>query len=157
MKRVIVRGPAITQSGYGVHCRQVTAWLLSKSDIDVKFQALPWGDTPWVLNKKYYGGLIDKITNNTVEVTPGSKYDVSFQLQLPNEWDSSLAQYNVGMTAAVETDRCNPEWIAACNKMDLIIVPSNHAANSLKNSGELTTRVVVVPESFSDPVAEVQS
>jgi glycosyltransferase involved in cell wall biosynthesis len=89
-------------------------------------------------------------------VTPGSKYDVSFQLQLPNEWDSSLAQYNVGMTAAVETDRCNPEWIAACNKMDLIIVPSNHAANSLKNSGELTTRVVVVPESFSDPVAEEQ-
>lgn len=157
MKRVILRGPSMTQSGYGVHCRQVASWLLSRNDIDVKFQALPWGDTPWVLNKQAYGGLIDKITKNTVELSIDKKYDVSFQLQLPNEWDSSIASYNVGMTAVVETDKCNPEWIAACNKMDLVIVPSKHSADVLRNSGGLTTRLVVVPESYCDAIAEAPS
>ena len=112
MKKVVVRGPVLTQSGYGVHCRQIAAWLLSKSNVDVKFQALPWGNTPWILDKNVQRGLIDKITKNSVElsVPDDQRYDVSFQLQLPNEWDTSIARFNVGMTAAVETDTCNPAW-----------------------------------------------
>jgi len=154
MKRVVVRGPALTQSGYGVHCRQVANWLLSKPNLDVKFQALPWGDTPWLLDKNLHDGLLDKITKNTIDlvVKPSDKYDASFQLQLPNEWDPSIASYNVGLTAAIETDVCNPAWIDSCNKMDLIIVPSAHAASTLTKHKNLRTEVKVVPESFSDEI-----
>lgn len=154
MKRVIVRGPALTQSGYGVHCRQVISWLFSKSNVSVKFQALPWGETPWIVDKNRHDGLIDKIIKNTVDIVvkPQEKYDVSFQLQLPNEWDTSIAKYNIGMTAAVETDVCNPAWIDNCNKMDLVIVPSKHAAFTLTKHAHLKTPVVVVPESFSDEI-----
>lgn len=154
MKRVIVRGPALTQSGYGVHCRQLTRWLLSRPDISVKFQVLPWGDTPWLLNTRMFDGLIDRIVKNTVDIVvkPHEKYDVSFQLQLPNEWDPSIAKFNVGMTAAVETDTCNPSWIDDCNKMDLIIVPSQHAASTLTQHKHLRKPVVVIPESFVDEI-----
>lgn len=154
MKRVIVRGPALTQSGYGVHCRQVISWLFSKPNVNVKFQALPWGETPWIVDKNRHDGLIDKIIKNTVDIVvkPQEKYDVSFQLQLPNEWDTSIAKYNIGMTAAVETDVCNPAWIDNCNKMDLVIVPSKHAAFTLTKHAHLKTPVVVVPESFSDEI-----
>ena len=159
MKRVILRGPALTQSGYGVHCRQVATWLLSKPELSVKFQVLPWGDTPWILHNNIGDGLISKITNNTVDiiVPPDQKYDVSFQLQLPNEWDTSLARINIGMTAVVETDICNPDWIIACNKMDLIIVPSKHAAGVLRQSGNITTPIIIVPESFCDEILDDQS
>ena len=155
MKKVILRGPSLTQSGYGVHCRQVAAWLESKRpQIDVKYQALPWGDTPWILDDNFDDGLIGKITRNTVDikVSPDKQYDVSFQLQLPNEWDPSIANYNVGLTAAVETDVCNPEWVTSCNKMDLIIVPSRHSAEVLQKSGELKTTIAIVPESFCDEI-----
>jgi len=154
MKRVVVRGPALTQSGYGVHCRQIVRWLLTKSDLDLKFQVLPWGDTPWLLDTKLYDGLIEKIAKNTIDVVVKSheKYDVSFQLQLPNEWDPTIAKFNVGMTAAVETDICNPTWIDDCNKMDLIIVPSSHAASTLTKHQNLQKPVVVVPESFCDEI-----
>jgi len=154
MKRVVVRGPALTQSGYGVHCRQIARWLLSKPGADVKFQVLPWGDTPWLLDTKLYDGLIEKIVKNTIDIVvkPHDKYDVSFQLQLPNEWDPSIAKFNVGMTASVETDICNPSWIDDCNKMDLIIVPSIHAATTLTKHKNLQKPVVVVPESFSDEI-----
>ena len=46
------------------------------------------------------------------------------QLQLPDEWDSNLAKKNIGVSAFVETDRCNPQWIDKCNEMDAVIVPS---------------------------------
>jgi len=156
MKKVVVRGPAMTQSGYGVHCRQIVAWLFSKPDLEVKFQALPWGETPWILDKNAYGGLIDRIAKSTVDLTvqQEQKYDISFQLQLPNEWDPSIAKFNVGMTAGVETDVCNPQWIDACNRMNMIIVPSTHVAEVLKRSGKLTAPIIVVPESFCDAILE---
>ena len=154
MKNVLLRGPSLTQSGYGVHTRQVAQWLLSKENLDVKFQVLPWGDTPWLLDKYLHNGLIDKIMKGTTEVKKENKFDVSFQLQLPNEWDTSLADYNVGITAGVETDICNPTWVDACNKMNMVIVPSNHALNSLKNSGKINVPIHIVPESFCDEILE---
>ena len=150
MKKVILRGPSLTQSGYGVHCRQIASWLLTK-EIDLKFQALPWGDTPWILNPDSHAGLIEKIIKNTVDSLT-EKFDVSFQLQLPNEWDSNLAKFNVGLTAAVETDICNRQWIDACNKMDMVIVPSTHAANSLKQTGDVSKPLLVVPEAFCEEI-----
>ena len=39
------------------------------------------------------------------------KYDMTFQVQLPDEWDLNLGKVNVGISAFVETDRCNPSWI----------------------------------------------
>lgn len=154
MKRVVVRGPILTQSGYGVHCRQIASWISSKKDIDVKFQALQWGDTPWILSKSAYGGLVEKVIENTVDISVpfDKRYDLSLQLQLPNEWDTSIAKFNVGITAGVETNFCNPSWINDCNKMDMIIVPSKHTENSLRASGEITVPVKIVPESFCDEI-----
>lgn len=155
MKTVVLRGPSLTQSGYGVHCRQVAKWLLNKSDIDVKFMALPWGDTPWYINPSACDGLIGKIMERTVK--PTHKADVSFQLQLPNEWDPSIAKTNIGMTAAVETDRANPNWVTACNQMDMVIVPSTHAKASLTNAGDVTKPLIVVPESYCEEISSASS
>jgi len=154
MKKIVVRGPVLTQSGYGVHCRQVASWILSKQNVDVKFQILPWGDTSWILDKNFQNGLVDKIIKRSTElsVRNDEQYDVSFQLQLPNEWDTSIAKFNIGMTAGVETDICNPDWVIACNKMNLIIVPSNHTANSLRNSGKIDVPIIIIPESFCDEI-----
>lgn len=155
MKNVVMRGPVLTQSGYGVHARQIARWLLNKKDINVKFIATPWGDTPWVINQQAYDGLTKEIMTRTV--SQSSNADISFQLQLPNEW-GPLAKTNIGITAAVETDRCHPSWVQACNAMDMVIVPSEHAKSSLTNTGVVTRPLVIVPEAFSDAcVADVSS
>ena len=150
MKSVILNGPLLTQSGYGVHVRQCARWLLSRTDLDVKFVVTPWGDTPWVLDASAYGGLIGEIMKRTV--APDTRSDVSLQLKLPNEWTTEFSRVNVGITAAVETDRCNPTWIDYCNKMDMIIVPSSHAKNSLTNTGNVTRPLKVIPEAYSDAI-----
>lgn len=150
MKTVVLRGPALSQSGYGVHCRQVARWLLSQPGLDVKFHVLPWGDTPWLLNPEAHNGLVGSIMQKTVD--GAFKADVSFQLQLPNEWDTGVAKYNVGLTAGVETDICNPEWIKNINSMNKVIVPSKHVLQSFKNTGKVETPIDVIPESFVDSI-----
>jgi glycosyltransferase involved in cell wall biosynthesis len=152
MKQIVVRGPVLTQSGYGVHSRQIARWLIERpGDNDVIMGALPWGATPWLLNESLNDGLIGKIMQRSKPIN--QPVDVSFQVQLPNEWDPNLARFNVGVTAAVETDKCNPAWINACNKMQAIVVPSEHVKKALTNTGNITVPLHVIPEAYHDAVA----
>jgi len=150
MKTVVLRGPMLTQSGYGVHTRQIARWLLARKDFDVKFITLPWGDTPWLIDQDAHNGLIGEIMRRSVK--PDFKADISIQLQLPNEWDPSIAPINIGITAGVETDRCNPEWVAACNNMTAVVVPSQHTKQCLAASGQLTKPLYVIPEAYCDAI-----
>jgi len=151
-KTVLFRSPVLTQSGYGTHARQIARWLLTHKDVDVKFATLPWGDTPWMLDRDMCDGLVGKIMENSVKLD--HKADVTVQLQLPNEWDPTLAPINIGITAGVETDRCNPEWLSACNKMTTVIVPSQHTLTSFVNSGTVITPMHVIPEAYSDAIRD---
>jgi glycosyltransferase involved in cell wall biosynthesis len=154
LKKVLLRGPLLTHSGYGVHSRQVAKYLLNRGDIDVKFNLTPWGDTPWIVNPTAYDGLAGQIMQRSANPDQSTGFDVSLQLQLPNEWDPKLSRVNVGITAAVETDRCNPTWVEACNAMHSVIVPSQHAKQNLVNSGNVTKPIIIVPESFSEAITE---
>lgn len=150
-KRVLLRGPFLTQSGYGVHGRQLARWILNRPDLDVTVQALPWGGTPWCLRSDDEKGLIGQIMSRCSPLTP--PYDVTVQVQLPNEFDVKLGRFNVGVTASVETDKCNPSWVTACNTMDRMIVPSEFTKSNITSSGTLTKPIVVVNESFNDACA----
>ena len=158
MKSVILRGPVLIQSGYGVHCRQIAKWLLNKQNVDVKFLATPWGGTPWVVNSDAYDGLAGKIIQRSIGPESASTCDVSIQLQLPNEWTPNLVLgKNIGLTAAVETDICSPLWAQACNTMDAVVVPSQHAKQCLTNSGTIVKPLYVIPEAYNEAITTVDS
>ena len=157
-KSIVVRAPVITQSGYGCHSRQLAKWLLNvakdRSDLDVTFDIVPWGMTPWYVDPAACDGLIGEIMQRT---NKKDVYDVSLQLQLPNEWNPFLAKYNVGLTAGVETDVCNPAWVESINKMDLVITPSEFTKTCFKNSGDVKTNIEVVPESWVPSVGTAKT
>ena len=73
---------------------------------------------------------------------------------LPNEWSPTLAKKNFGVSAIVEADKCNPNWVVACRRMDHVIVPSEFSKKCLVNSGLKSKRVTVIPESFMDACLE---
>ena len=129
-KSVIVRGPLLTKSGYGTHSRQIFDFL-DKNYNELYVQTLPWGITSWNLNTN--NKQINSIIRKTQPVS--KKANISVQIQLPNEWDTSIAHYNIGVTAAVEADRMNPKWVECCEKMNALIVPSNFTKQILINSG----------------------
>ena len=145
--RVLLRAPLLTNSGYGVHSRQVFEWLVEKDHVDLDVECLKWGNTPWSIKGTDYNGLAEKIMERSRSLS--KPYDLTFQLQLPDEWDPTLGNYNVGMSAFVETDRCNPAWVDACNKMDQVVVPSKFTKNVAKRSGILTSKICVIPEWYN--------
>lgn len=162
MKKVLFRGGVLTQSGYGVHGRQIFRFvnnMCEKYGHQLDTQLLPWGDTPWILNSDDENGLIGKIKESTVDIDEKKlpeKYNVTFQLQLPNEWNTDLGNFNVGITAGIEATACKKEWIDSCLKMSMVVVPSTFSKKTLLDSTPdnlkemMDLKVVVIPESFPD-------
>lgn len=130
MARIIVRGPALSQSGYGEHCRSVLSSLKS-SDHDIYLINVGWGETGWVFEDNDERKWIDSLILKTAQ-TDNTDFDLSVQVQLPIEWQP-LADKNIGITAGVETTSAPQSWKDACKNMDAVIVPSQHAANSLSS------------------------
>ena len=153
-KTVVLRAPALSMSGYGTHARQLFRWLDSK-DVNLTVDLLPWGITSWHVNPEGESGLVGKIMSKTG--LPAKNPDVVISLQLPNEWKQVEGAQNVGVSAIVETDRCNPKWVDSCNSMNRVIVPSTFCKSTLERSGKLTADVRVVPESFPDEILESTS
>jgi len=155
MKNVIIRAPLLSISGYGVHSRQVFKWLESRKDFNVVSQIVQWGNTSWMLNTDLEGGIVQRIMNTSRELK--QKADISFQVQLPDEWDPNLAKVNIGISAVVETDKCSPGWIESMNQMAAVIVPSNHIKQTILNSGTITTKLFVIGEWFYDNILKEDS
>jgi len=146
-RRVLLRAPLLTISGYGVHSRQIFEYLFYRDDIELTVELLNWGVTSWMINPAMEEGLIGKIMECSKELKP--PYDLSVQIQLPDEWNHKLAHRNIGVSAFVECTSCNPTWVDKCNLMDMVIVPSTFIKNVVQKSGSLAAPIHVVPEWFN--------
>ncbi len=151
--KVVLRGPGHTRSGYGEYVRGFARVLSQFDEFDVTLQSTPWGNTPLIFDKNHWAvPMLGKMTQNTAqEAQAGIKYDVSFQVQLPNEWDPSIAEFNVGVTAATEVDRVCEGWQRACNQMDLVIAMSEHTKKSLMTGPTAVTTPIIV---FGSPLKD---
>jgi len=107
-----------------------------------------------MINPELENGLIGEVMKRSGPKESEGPYDISFQVQLPDEWDPNIAKFNFGVSAVVETSTCSPKWIEGCNKMDAVIVPSNHAKKCLENTGEVRVPIFVVPESFIEEIED---
>jgi len=152
---IIVRAPLLSVSGYGQHSRQVFEAVKNIKNANVYTQIVQWGNTSWLINSELESGLVGDIMKRSTDKSSG--FDVSFQVQLPDEWSPDLAKINIGVTAAVETSSCNPAWAEKCNNMSAIIVPSDFTKKVLMSSGEIKVPIFVIPEWYIEEINEEYS
>jgi glycosyltransferase involved in cell wall biosynthesis len=135
MKKVLVRGPALSSSGYGEHTRCVLRSLKSRPDLfDIYLINVPWGLTSWIWEENEEREWIDSIIGKTSNYAQsGGKYDVSLQVTIPGEWEK-LAPYNIGVTAGTESTKISTQWLERCMLVDKIIVVSEHAKFAFENT-----------------------
>ena len=130
-KSVIMCAPFNTRSGYGDHARSIYYSIMDRDDLDVKCIDVKWGTTPRNhLNPEVprHKKLLDSfISSGNIKVQP----DVYIDIRIPNEFQNP-GKFNIGVTAGVETDVVSAEFLMGCNKMNLIIVPSNFTAETFK-------------------------
>ena len=134
-KKVLVRGPCLSQSGYGEHARMVLRALRSHEDLfDIYVIPVGWGHTGWISDSSEFRNWMDavilKTQNHLQQKLP---FDISLQVTIPGEFEK-LAPINIGVTAGIETTKMSPDWIQKSNMMDKIITISRHSKWSFENT-----------------------
>jgi hypothetical protein len=118
---LVYQAPVFTRSGYGDHARDILRSLFNMDKYDVKVVPTRWGNTPQnqVDQSTEFGR---KLLSNVV-TNVDRKPDIFMQMSVANEFEPK-GNFNIGITAGVETTILPKEFIDGCNKMDLNIVPS---------------------------------
>ena len=126
---VVVSCPADTYSGYGGRSRDFVQALIDTEKYDVKILSQKWGNTRFGYLKDHgeedlYSRLIYKL-----EQQP----DIWIQITIPNEFQK-IGKFNIGVTAGIETNLCDPSWIQGANNMNVVLTSSNHAKEVLEKT-----------------------
>jgi glycosyltransferase involved in cell wall biosynthesis len=135
-KKVLVRGPILTRSGYGEHARFILRALQTIEDkVDIYAIPINWGATGWTTDIDDERRWMDFIIQKTAAaLKQGMKdFDATIQVSIPNEWEK-LAPVNIGVTAGIETTKVAVQWLEKGNLVDHIIVPSDHSAQVYRNT-----------------------
>ena len=125
-KKILLKAPLLTRSGYGEQARFALRSLRSREDLfDIYVQPLKWGQTSWTSEVDEERLWIDKAIEKTLMfMQQGGTFDLSLQVTIPNEFQN-LAPINIGYTAGIETTKIAHQWIFKCNEMSKIITISS--------------------------------
>lgn len=128
---LVFQAPIATRSGYGDHARDLLHSLYKLDKFEIKVISTRWGNTP--MDSLNYDNPFHKWIVDSIIPKVEQKPDIYIQVTVPNEFQP-VGHYNIGITAAIETTHCPLDWVHGCNRMDLIIVPSEHSKKSLVDS-----------------------
>ena len=92
-KRIIVKGPALSRSGYGEQCRFALRSLRAHEEkFDIHIRNTNWGNTGWTHEddeeRKWLDEVLQKTAiydNQTRDLPVTEQYDMSLQVTIPNE------------------------------------------------------------------------
>ena len=127
MKKILVKGPALSRSGYGEQTRFALRALRSRPDVfDIYLVNIPWGSTGHVAHITEETDWINECLQKTsIYLSQGNAaFDISLQVTIPLEFEK-IAPVNIGYTAGIEATKVAPQWLERCNLMDKIITISN--------------------------------
>ena len=134
-KKIFLKGPLLTRSGYGEQARFALRSLRSREDLfEIFIQPLQWGKTSWTPEMDEERAWIDKTIEKTIGyIQQGGKFDISLQVTIPNEFQNH-APINIGYTAGIETTKAAHQWIQKINEMDRVITISSHSKKVMEDT-----------------------
>jgi glycosyltransferase involved in cell wall biosynthesis len=150
-KLMLICAPVTSRSGYGAHSRDLVWSFLQHNKYDIKILDVRWGDCP--RNALKEDNPNDKRILDCVMSQPqlDRQPDIYVDIRIPNEFETH-GKFNIGITAGVETDAVSAKWLESCNKMDFVIVPSEHSKFGFVNS--VYDKVQNMPDGSQQKVGE---
>jgi len=154
MERImVICGPVSSRSGYGDHARDLVRAFIDHRDYVIKIIDVPWGDCPrnaLDINKPEDKSINDRIL---LDYNLPQQPEVYVDIRIPNEFQQ-LGKFNIGITAGIETNAVSQKWIEGCNKMDLIIVPSEHSKSGFVDT--VYDKVNTLPDGQEQKIGELK-
>ena len=152
-KLMLITAPVTSRSGYGDHARDLVWSLLEHNKYDINIIDVRWGDCP--RNALDKNDTRDKQLLDCILPMPphmDNQPEIYVDIRIPNEFETH-GKFNIGITAGIETTAVSNAWIEGCNKMDLIIVPSEHSKQSFLKS--IYDKVQNMPDGKQQKVGEL--
>tara|TARA_R110001583_G_scaffold36463_1_gene120008 strand:+ start:121 stop:1425 length:1305 start_codon:yes stop_codon:yes gene_type:complete len=120
----VVSCPIDTFSGYGARSRDFVKGLIQTKGEEWNIKIMPqrWGNTPW--NYLTSNDPLRSLFIHNLENKP----DIWIQVTVPNEFQP-VGQFNIGVSAGIETTIFPGEFLEGMNRMNLNLVSSNHSKN----------------------------
>tara|TARA_B100001175_G_scaffold290934_1_gene275723 strand:+ start:263 stop:1567 length:1305 start_codon:yes stop_codon:yes gene_type:complete len=118
----VVSCPIDTFSGYGARSRDFVKGLIESKgeEWDIKILPQRWGECPWnflpqddPLRQRFVDGVKEQPA-------------IWMQITVPNEFQP-VGQFNVGISAGIETTIFPAEFLTGMNRMNLNLVSSKHS------------------------------
>lgn len=139
--KILVRGPALSSSGYGEQTRFALRSLRQYQSIfDIYLTNINWGKTGQILEENeensWIKGLLAKTQQYAVQSNNSPYFDMSLQVTIPNEFEK-ICPINIGYTAGIETTKVAPQWIEKSNLMERIVVISRHSKDIFEQTSYL--------------------
>jgi len=130
-KFCVVSCPISTRSGYGARSRDfVRALIKSKPDWEIKILSQRWGQTAMDVLEP---GVDDDLLSRIIFQKEDRKPNVWIQITVPNEFQP-VGDYNIGVTAGVETTIMPPACLEGINRMDKVLVSSEFTKKVIEST-----------------------
>ena len=144
-KRVLLKAPILTQSGYGEHSRYIFRILLeNEQGIELFVEPLNWGQTGWLCQDTAERRKIDHYIgkfNAFVQQCTQAPFDICIHIDIPIAWQR-VAPYMIGVTAGLEADAVSPHWLGPTTEnVDKVFVTSNFSKKGFLNSIDKYSKV----------------
>ena len=135
---LVYSAPVATVSGYGEHARDILRSLRDSDKYDIEIVPQRWGDTPMnalTPTDEFHQWIIERLRpmGNGAQLQLPKKPDIWIQVSVPNEFQP-IGKWNIGITAGMESNVVDAQWVMGMNRMDMNIVPSEHSKQSFLNS-----------------------
>lgn len=145
---LVFQAPIATRSGYGDHSRDILKSLFELDKYDVKVVPTRWGNTPQdqIDPQTEFGQRILQ----SIVTQMNKKPDVFIQVSVANEF-KPIGEYNIGITAGVESTVAPQEFINSSNNMDLIITPSEFTKDVM-----VKTVYTQIDKNTKQPIGELK-
>ena len=152
-KFMLICAPVTSVSGYGAHARDLVKSFIKHDKYDIKILDVPWGScarNALNLDKTEDKAISDLIfIGNQLDKQP----DIYVDIRIPNEFQQ-YGKVNIGITAGVETTAVSQAWLDGCNKMDLVIVPSEHSKKGFVDS--VYDKINNLPDGSQQKIGELK-
>ena len=129
----VIYAPVDTLSGYGSRSRDTVKSIieLKKEEWDIKIIPCGWGNTPngFIEENPEWQFLNQYLTTGQLTSQP----DIFIWITVPNEFQK-VGKYNIGITAGLETTIVPADWVEGVNRMDLVLVSSEHSKKAFLDS-----------------------
>ena len=135
-KRILLKAPILSRSGYGEQARFALRSLRSREDLfDIYIYNIRWGHTGYSTSDTEEDRFIKECMKKAHDHHErGGTFDISLQVTVPNEFEK-IAAVNVGYTAGIETTKVTPHWIGQSNAaVNRIITTSVHSKEVFENT-----------------------